>query len=124
MDHSGFERAYARHAVAVRCYVARRVGPGDVDDALADVWLVAWRRRDDLPVEPLPWLYGTARRVLANQRRGRGRLQALSERLGSAALTARDPIDLPDAELGAALGRLSSNDREALLLIAWEGLTA
>jgi RNA polymerase sigma-70 factor (ECF subfamily) len=34
-------------------------------DVVAETFLVAWRRLDDVPADPLPWLYGVARRVLA-----------------------------------------------------------
>jgi RNA polymerase sigma factor (sigma-70 family) len=118
MDDVAFERIYRRHAAAVRAYVARRAASGEVDDALADAWAVAWRRRDDLPDNPLPWLYGTARRVLANQRRGRARLRALLDKVKTL-----DDVQLADGALAEALGRLSEPDREALLLTAWEGLS-
>lgn len=50
---------------------------------MADVFLIAWRRLDELPPDPLPWLLGTARRVLANRRRGEQRAHALRDRLDS-----------------------------------------
>ena len=121
MDREAFERLYREHCSAVRAYVRRRQTGDEVDEALAEVWLVAWRRRRVMPAEPLPWLYGTARRVLANQRRGRTRRLALAARLTPAV---PEPPALADGELGAALARLGPADREALLLTAWEGLDA
>jgi RNA polymerase sigma factor (sigma-70 family) len=121
MDRDGFEQLYQEHSAAVRAYVRRRQARDEVDEALAEVWLVAWRRRRALPAEPLPWLYATARRVLANQRRGRARRLALAARLPPGT---REPPALADGELSAALARLSPADREALLLTAWEGLDA
>lgn len=121
MDREGFERLYRQHCDAVRAYVRRRQSTDEVDETLAEVWLVAWRRRAELPAEPLPWLYGTSRRVLANQRRGRSRRLALTVRLTAAT---PEPPALPDAELSTALARLAPADREALLLTAWEGLEA
>jgi RNA polymerase sigma factor (sigma-70 family) len=121
VDEETFERLYREHCDSVRAYVRRRQPPDEVDEALADIWLVAWRRRRSLPAAPLPWLYGTARRVLANQRRSGRRRLALAARLTDAA---SEPPALTDRELGSALARLAPDDREALLLTAWEGLDA
>ena len=68
-----FERLYATYHPQVFGYVLRRCGrPEDAADVIAETFLVVWRRLDDLPVddEIRPWLYGVARRVLSNQRRG------------------------------------------------------
>ena len=68
-----FEAVYAAYHGPVLGYVLRRTGnPDDAADVLADTFLTAWRRLEDLPPEPAArlWLYGVARRVLANHRRG------------------------------------------------------
>jgi len=65
-----FEQLYRQHAGAVLAYARRRTMQAVADDVVADVFLIAWRRVDDVPAERLPWLLGVARRVLANQRRG------------------------------------------------------
>jgi RNA polymerase sigma-70 factor, ECF subfamily len=94
---------------------------------VAETFLVAWRRLDEMPSDGLPWLYGVARRVLANQRRTADRGAALEERVASAAPPApsRDPGESAgDAEiLRLALGRLPEPSREALMLVAWHGLS-
>jgi RNA polymerase sigma-70 factor (ECF subfamily) len=105
--------------------VARRTGTaGVVDDVLSETFLVAWRRIDVVPADGLPWLLGVARRVLANQRRGEARRGALVQLL--AGMLQRAPAAEPDGrifgELSAALATLSPREREALLLVAWEGL--
>jgi RNA polymerase sigma factor (sigma-70 family) len=110
----------------VRAYALRRAAPDGAQDAVAETFLVAWRRLEDVPEEPSPWLYGTARRVLANQRRSAARGVALEHRLSGASV-AGAAVDLGDsvgdAELvRLALGRLSDRSREALMLVAWEGL--
>jgi RNA polymerase sigma-70 factor, ECF subfamily len=120
-----FEQLYAAHAGAVRGYAMRRCDPETADDVVADVFLVAWRRREELPEEPLPWLLGIARRVLANQARGHSRRARLHDRLAAqpAAVAAPAHADAKaSARLSAALARLSERDRELLLLMAWEGL--
>lgn len=124
-----FEAMFATHHDAVRRYVVRRQSGALVDDAIADTFLVAWRRLEEIPDRTLPWLLGVARRVLADQRRAVGRRRSLTERLHVHALTddvARDwepPAGLtPD--LTSALAALTEHEREALLLVAWDELSA
>jgi RNA polymerase sigma-70 factor, ECF subfamily len=108
----------------VRSYAARRAGLDAADDVVAEVFLTAWRRIDDLPDDPLPWLLGVTRRVLANRWRGERRRVAMQDRLmADAAEVAESPVPLvTDGVVAAALGRLDERDREVLLLTAWEGL--
>jgi RNA polymerase sigma-70 factor (ECF subfamily) len=118
-----FERLYRAHAGAVLAYARRRTAAGAADDVVADVFLVVWRRLDDVPEDALPWLYGVARGVLANRRRGDARRESLRAKLANEAATstAQEVIVRDDRVLHALAG-LSAADREALLLIAWEGL--
>jgi RNA polymerase sigma factor (sigma-70 family) len=128
LDRQRFESLFDRHRRSVLGYALRRVDdPADAADALAETFLVAWRRLPDVPEgdDARPWLLGVARRVLANQRRGDQRRHGLSERLGRE-LAGQLPTAEPgtDAELvRQALERLSDGDRELLLLSGWEGLT-
>ena len=115
------EALFLAHAAAVRAYAARRVPPGEVDDVASDVFVVAWRRLDDVPGDALPWLLVCARRIVANQVRSTRRQAALRLRLGHERPVSFE-VSLPDTGLGKALGALSVDDREALLLVAWEGL--
>ena len=65
-------------------YVLRRVERAeDAGDVVAETFLVAWRRMDKVPAgdEARLWLYGVARRQLANQRRGELRRSRLADRL-------------------------------------------
>ncbi len=118
-------RLYADHAAAVRAYALRRTDPTTADDVCAEVWSTAWRRIDDVPRDALPWLFGVARRVLANERRGLRRRGALRDRLASALSAGHaPPPDIPsDRRLARALARLRPADREVLLLVAWEELS-
>jgi RNA polymerase sigma-70 factor (ECF subfamily) len=135
-----FELLYAKHGSAVKAYVLRRAHASLADDVVAEVFVVCWRRFEEVPPEPLPWLLGVARRVLSTQRRGERRRIALCDRLAEVAAGANEqaPTDLlasvpeagyqalanmADPTLAAALARLSEAERELLLLIAWEGLT-
>ena len=116
-------RLYLAHADAIHAYALRRSDRETADEVTARVFLVAWRRRESVPEEPLPWLYGVARRVLAEERRGQARRGALRERLSNTeAGGSWEAPGIPDVELGAALGRISDSDREALLLRYWEEL--
>lgn len=116
-------RAYAS---AVVRYARRRVLPAEVDEVVAETFVVAWRRLDDVPENALPWLLGVARGVSANVRRTARRRDALTDRL-VAQVPADEPAP-PDDEglsppLAAALQALAPDDRELLTLLAWDGLT-
>ena len=112
-----YDLAYPR----VMAYVMRRArSQADVPDVVAEVFLVAWRRLDDIPTDGafLPWMYGVARRSLANHYRTRTRKDALEQRV------AREPRTVPadhDA-VHEALDALREDDREILRLAAWEDL--
>jgi RNA polymerase sigma-70 factor, ECF subfamily len=117
-----FEDTFAAYWDPVCRYAARRVAPEAVQDVVAETFVVAWRRFDKLSGEPLPWLLGIARRVASNHRRAGTRRSALIERLQGADVPAwSEPAGI-DHDLGAALASLGALDREALLLVAWEGL--
>jgi RNA polymerase sigma-70 factor, ECF subfamily len=122
-----FEGMFRENYAPVRAYALRRASRDAAQDAVAETFLVAWRRLDDVPGDALPWLYGVARRVLANQRRSAERGAALERRIGGSRPTSRsgDPGETAgEAEaVRSALGRLSERDREALMLVAWHGLS-
>jgi len=126
-----FRQLYESHYGAVSAYARRRVPDGDLaQDAVSETFLVAWRRLADVPdgADTLPWLYGVARRVIANQRRGNQRRAELSARLSKEWLPGVD-IDagvLVDDERRLvlwALARLRPGDQEVLRLSVWEELS-
>jgi RNA polymerase sigma-70 factor, ECF subfamily len=129
-DRSGrFDALFASYGPDIVAYCGWRAGsPNDAQDAVAEVFLAAWRRLDELPEGDAArvWLYATARRVIANQRRSSRRRTALQERLArEASARPREPA-LHDGEatmVHEALRRLGPRDREVLLLAEWEGLT-
>jgi RNA polymerase sigma-70 factor, ECF subfamily len=118
-----FESLYRMHARAVRAYVLRRSGEDEGDDVVAEVFLVAWRRLDDVPVDGLPWLLGVARRVLADRRRRQSREIALKARLVAEDIAPVEwPLADPDDRVLRLLSTLPPADQEVLLLVAWEEL--
>jgi RNA polymerase sigma-70 factor (ECF subfamily) len=116
-----FEEIYEEHREAVRSFVKRRAPESVVDDVVSETFLVCWRKLDQVPGEPLPWLYAVARKTLANERRRRlgEERMATADELSSVA----EPEPVGDTVLAAAFAGLSERDREVLRLIAWEGLS-
>jgi len=121
-DRQQFEALYTAHAGAVRAYAMRRGPAAEADDVVAEVFLIAWRRLQDVPPDARGWLLAVARRVRANAHRGSSRQEALRARLEHERPTVGADT-LVDRRLLEALLSLRERDREALLLIAWEGLT-
>lgn len=116
------EALFSEHSAAVRAYARRRVPSATADDVVSDVFVVAWRRLDDVPDDGLPWLLACAQRIIANQRRSVRRQAALRDRLSHKRTGAPGGQTIADSVLAEALATLSRNDREALMLTAWEGL--
>lgn len=125
-DAAWFDQLFAEHAVSVHRYFVRRAPRQEAEDLVAEVFTVAWRRRDSIPDEfVLPWLYKTASYVLSNHRR-KPTLTLLAD-VGTTSderTRSMDPADLivEDDDVRQALARLSSRDRKVLMLHAWEGL--
>ena len=124
-----FDQMWADHAAAVVRYARAHVLPDDVEDVVAETFVVAWRRLGEVPEFGLPWLLGVARGVSANARRSRRRQGALHDRLialgeGQVHGPPEDswPL-LEDDRTVAALRALSDADRELLTLLAWDGLS-
>lgn len=127
-QRDAFESVYKTHFRPVLAYALRRArGPEDAADVVAETFLVAWRRFDQIPEERAQaWLIGVARMVLANQQRGEVRRNRLASRLGEV-LAANPSVPEPPAgteDLQQAWRLLSPRDQEILALSAWEGLNA
>jgi RNA polymerase sigma-70 factor (ECF subfamily) len=124
-----FELLYRQHRRAVLRYTLARVDPESAKDATAETFLIAWRRFPDVPDEPAPWLFAVARKVIAGQLRSHSRRQALHARLEVTSVDGAGAGEIGEnvAERAAVLtafGGLSDNDREVLMLIAWDGLSS
>lgn len=127
---SRFRQLFDANQSSILAYGLRRTGSGaDAWDLLAETMLVAWRRIDEVPDgnEALPWLYGVARRALANQARATRRRDRLSTRLAAhlGNHVAPDGVQASAdrAWVRAGLAGLNDLDREVLTLSLWEGLS-
>jgi RNA polymerase sigma-70 factor (ECF subfamily) len=118
-----FDRLYEDHVEAVRRYAWRR-DPAFVDDIVAETFLVAWRRLDEVPASPRAWLIGVARNARLNLRRATRRQRAVADRLADTsprAAEAEAPAIVSEI-VAAALARLPERDREVLTLSVWDDL--
>jgi RNA polymerase sigma-70 factor (ECF subfamily) len=115
------------HSADVMSYALRRgVDRSDAEDVVVETFLICWRRLDDVPNPPLPWLLGVARRVIANQRRAKGRRLALHKKVAMSLLRIPTAASDPPSDshvLREALSSLREEDRDVLALVAWHGLT-
>jgi RNA polymerase sigma-70 factor, ECF subfamily len=125
-----FAALWAAHHDSVVAYCRRRAPDEMAGDVAAATFEVLWGRIDDLPADPLPWLYAVARRQLANRRRAHSRFGALVARLSRDRVVtgadvapdlSKEAVDRSSAR--SALRRLHRDDRELLMLVAWEGLS-
>jgi RNA polymerase sigma factor (sigma-70 family) len=126
---AGFEQFFRAHYVRVLAYIVRRLpDQAAAEDLAAETFLIAWRRRDDIPADPVPWLFVVARNVLNNSRRSAQRRDDLAQRLGADAVTSGldadldEPAGIEPQRLWQALARLKEADREVLMLSSWDGL--
>lgn len=125
-----FRRLFDQYSQKVYVYCRRRTDAETARECASEVFLIAWRRIDDVPPDDraLRWLYGVARRVLANTYRSQRRFHRLVLRLGGlrgdVAATPETIVvrRAEDQEILDALARLRPQDQELLRLAVWEEL--
>lgn len=108
-------------------FFANRVdSPDDAADLVGDVFLVAWRRHrqmPDTPDEARMWLFGVARKVLANHRRGGHRRDALDVRIRERIAAEVEPDDAHRVEVREAVRALPDRLAEVVRLVHWDGFS-
>jgi RNA polymerase sigma-70 factor (ECF subfamily) len=127
MDDDRFTRLVREHSPAIGNYLRRRLYPlssADLDDLVEETLLVVWRRLDDVPPDAeLPWMIGVARNVLRNAHRSKNRRLAAEAKLPPPRdLSSAETAVIADTTVREALHSLAEDDREFLLLHAWDGL--
>jgi RNA polymerase sigma factor (sigma-70 family) len=122
-----FSAIFDRHFAAVHGYLARRVGAGRAEDVAANAFVIAFERRGRFHGDAdsaRPWLLGIATNLLRSEWRAEQRALATLAELQSAAATGPAPNgDSDDDALAAALAALDPDQRDVLLLHAWEELS-
>jgi RNA polymerase sigma-70 factor (ECF subfamily) len=129
-DEARFVDVYRRYGRDIQAYCARRTDGSEVADAVADTFLVAWRRIDQIPEgeAALLWLYAVAYRVISHQWRHKARSRRLMQRLQGLANVdsfSPDVVLLRGEEhrqVLLAAARLRPIDQEILRLTLWEEL--
>jgi RNA polymerase sigma-70 factor (ECF subfamily) len=125
-DADRFTAIYDGCRQRVWAYVASRAGRQVADEVVSETFTVAWRRLDDVPEQPLPWLLVVARNILRDSIRAEARSASVAAELMSWAEPAEADIAEEVSERYAllkALATLPEDDRELLILSAWQGLT-
>ncbi len=126
-----FAELYRRYGKQLNAYCLRRTQRSQAADAVAETFLVAWRKIEQIPEgeAALPWLYGVAYRVLSHQWRHKARSRRLIERLGGLADVQAPPPDVVLVRneeyrlVIKASSRLKTIDQEVLRLTLWEELS-
>lgn len=120
---AAFTDLYRSHYAAVRSYASVCVPRAEVDDVVADTFLVAWRRFADIPDSwARGWLIGVARNVVRSRHRKARRAtnfvdQLVALRPDNITMLDGDAVSLEDLEvLQRAFATLKESDQEILLL--------
>ncbi len=126
-----FADAYRLLAPQIRGYVRRQLPPDQVDDVVAETFVVVWRRWSDVPAAPAelrPWVFGVARNKILHAHEQRGRAIASLVRVAAQEHTRtgdRDPADVlaSDDRTRRLLALLPPAEAEAMALTVWAALT-
>lgn len=122
---------FENHYDEVLAFCVRRIGESEAQDVAAEVFAVAWRRLDEIEKGmERAWLFGIARRVLANRWRSVKRQSRLAKKASALATVSGDSPDVlmvrreQDNMVIETVRKLKVDDQEVLMLAGWEGLTA
>jgi RNA polymerase sigma factor (sigma-70 family) len=126
-DAARLKQLFDDHAGRLYAYCLRRGTGHDTEEIVAETFLIAWRRIEVVPTEPLPWLFKVAGNLIANRRRGDRRREAFlttMETVERSRPALVDPADEVATRFSVLqiLDRLPPAEREALMLTAWDGL--
>lgn len=132
MHAQEFEQLFNNHSHSVRAFIWRRsngldTGISSADDIEADVWSIAWARRDAAPTQSdfeLAWLFQISRHVLANHIRKSDTRRKISNTFHPDEITslAADSLVLLNEEIAEVFSILSASEREVIALTVWEDL--
>ena len=100
-DRARFAAMFPELSPRVFAYARRHSDATVAQDVVSETFLVAWRRRSDVPDDPLPWLLVVARNLIANQRRGELRRDRLAETVARLAQVA-GPAPAPTTRSSSA----------------------
>ncbi|UFU05264.1 RNA polymerase sigma factor [Ruania halotolerans] len=120
-----FEALYWEHHRELLAFIRRRT-EAEAEDIVAETFVVAWRRIDDVPENARPWLFGVARNVLRNQLRAQNRQMLLKVRIEEQPAEPHSDLATSIADrrdLVAAWNRLTPAEQEVISLVAWEELS-
>jgi RNA polymerase sigma-70 factor (ECF subfamily) len=132
-EPEAFGLIYDRHAATLLRFLGRRAGARVAETLVGELFRIAFERRktfDASRASALPWLYGIGSNLLAKHRRSEARRlragarmaagrEPADERASAAALDAR--VLFP--RVADAIETLPDDERQALLLFAWEQLS-
>jgi RNA polymerase sigma factor (sigma-70 family) len=125
MTEEAFQDFFAAQFQSVWYFAVRRTRSAvEADDIAAETFAVAWRRRTDIPRDggDRMWIFGVARNVLANHRRGADRRDRLRDRMAAVHESPPAEHEAGDPAVWQALAALPEPDRDLLLLRFWDGL--
>lgn len=122
-DRDRFTTMYDQCRQRVWAYVVSRAGRQVADEVVSETFAIAWRRLHDVPENALPYLLGIARNVLRENIREEARREGLTQELRE--WVSGDVAEVVAERLGVlkAMARLTQDERELLILVAWQGLS-
>lgn len=125
MTPAQFDAIFRASLGEITRFIARRVAQSEIEDIAAELFALAWSKHESIPEGmELPWLYKTARYLIANHhRKANNRTRIFSRLNPPTSAPSAESIAISDLELADGWRKLSSAERDILALSAFEGLT-